>query len=87
MATTCTFLSNDSRLGAASSEVSGDIDIDDVSFLNTSDPLAPVVDTVTGNLQRTIDITAAQAATAGIPSGTYEKVGATTFRKVNNHGA
>lgn len=80
MATTCTFLSYGPNTGAPTSEVSGTISLNDESFLNISNPLAPVVVTVTADKVRTKFVAPAAALAAGIPSGTYERVSGATFR-------
>ncbi len=83
MATTITYESyGPHHTGNQISLISGTISQADMSFLNISNPLAPVVTTVTADKVRTHLIGAAAAATAGIPAGQYEKKIGATFRRV-----
>ena len=96
MATTCTFKAygvpaNGHGCGSSGgngvSEVSGTISLADENFLNISNPLAPVANSVTAGLVRTKLVSASAAATAGIEPGHYERVGGTAaapvFRKTS----
>jgi hypothetical protein len=71
--------------GAQVGEVSGTLLIGDVSFLNISNPLNPVVVTVTPDKIRTraVSKAMADAATGTVFPGIYEKADGLTYRLVS----
>lgn len=84
MATTITYESFGPPVtGNQISLVSGTISQADMGFLNISNPLVPVVATVTADKVRTHLISQAAAVTAGIPAGQYERKTGTTYRRTD----
>ena len=87
MATNCTFKYQSKGPDGRTGEISAVISLADVT-VNTT-PTTGLsggswnTATVTADLQSQIFVTAAQAASAGIPSGWYQKSGPTEFRMKN----
>lgn len=82
MATNCVFKYYGSGPDGRGSELSATISLADVT-VNTTPTATGSWNTavVTADLQRQILITPALAASAGIPTGWYQKVGPTEFRQ------
>lgn len=82
MATTCTFKCQRGA-GGYGYEVSGTLSLNDVvinSVPNATGSWSTA--SVTADLQQRIYVSAANAATAGVDEGWYQKVGDATFRKM-----
>lgn len=82
MATTCTFKDYGTLPSGQSSELTGTVDLNDVVVRTTTNNTGGwSTATVGADKQKSVNLSAADAATAGVRPGWYDKESGTTFRR------